>query len=1382
MTLVRPDIDFSRIRPYGNPASRANAFEELTSILIKKCLTEWPSGTQFHRFGNPDGGREGKGVLSNGDVWAWQAKFLFAFNSSGAAQIKTSFIRTLELEPTLKRYFVALPIDLPAGDTAHARSAFTLWGEEVKKWQALAEAKGLSVEIIFVGAHELTTALTKSANAGRVKYWFDASLLTRFEQQRRIDDVVAKAGHRYSPELHVDANTAQLFDAVGRTAGYAKRWQQVLAELRSTRQWAWRAPEGDTDAFSSAISSCDTTLNIVDDALQRVVDSVLTFDELSTADEEVSLAIMAVQSIENLLRSRSRTDGGLYIGAAAALYTNVTDALRTLNTAQMLCASVSTRAANEGGLLLTGRAGVGKTHLLCDVARRRIAAGQPTIMILGQEFDGRALLTQIPELAETSGITDDLLSILDAAAEASGSRALLIVDAINESERSERWTDTVQALRTKVARFRHTGLVLSCRTEFVDVVVGTTELPTAEHYGFEEVIEDAVRRFAAEYSLDAPTFPILNPEFGNPLFLRLTCEALATLGTSRFDLGTAGLTTVCDAFIEATNLRLSRPDRCDYDVRQNLVQATILKLAKIDSGYFTRSDVDRITSDLLSPRTWSKSLLKGLLDEGILIEVGVDRITFGYQRLGDVARAKEISSKPTSGIKGWIKSLGKAAWRERGTLAVLAIMLPETHGVELIDLMNVEGEVSAEAIDGFLESLTLRQSSSINNRTVAIVEGFLNSDRYAHETWTQLVRIACVPDHQLNARWLHEHLSAQDLASRDSTWSMWLIGALDEGEHSPVRTLVESAWPSVSSKRPSPDHEAGTLAMLALGWFLSTSDRRVRDHATKALVALGEIALPSFVESLGLLLAVNDPYVTERITAAACGISLRHKTAAEVQGIANALADFVSKGWPPHLLIRDYIRRVFDVARASGWTGPDGSPPYESQWPVDTTPREEIEKITAPPNYLYGSIWHSLTGMGDFGKYIIQPAIRDFFTRDRNELIDIVERAIFDRVRDLGWSPDKFETLDNQLRRGRIEGPVERVGKKYQWIALYEVLGRLTDNLELKPEWTSDTPAPYAYAEQLVWRDIDPTLLAHKSVQTSDTAQAPWFSPRPAVFPRTVVAEYPSDMSGVPDPIDLLAVTDPDGEQWVSLLSFPSWQQQHPPEIKALRPPTRDTWLRLQAYLVPISSIETLTTWAREKDWYGRWMPDVVDPSNLLLGSHPTDPQWASAAGAIDDWDSSSGGDQPTELFQCGAMYSGTGTARDASPEQDVAGFVPTSTLFDLLNLQDGVDFVWKSDTGVAVFDPSVSCEGPNVLLLRRSLCTRLHAAGFTLFWTVLVGHEHSSGDLGSSRDDYQWISASASYLLTNDVIEKIDARASLYTRGPNKEFDIDWETRISDS
>ncbi len=104
--------------------------------------------------------------MPNGDVWGWQSKFLFSFDAAAAGQVNASFLRALDTEPTLTRYIVAFPIDLPAGDTETQESAFTRWTAKEAEWKATAaKEKGREVEITFVGAHELLTALTDRAAA-----------------------------------------------------------------------------------------------------------------------------------------------------------------------------------------------------------------------------------------------------------------------------------------------------------------------------------------------------------------------------------------------------------------------------------------------------------------------------------------------------------------------------------------------------------------------------------------------------------------------------------------------------------------------------------------------------------------------------------------------------------------------------------------------------------------------------------------------------------------------------------------------------------------------------------------------------------------------------------------------------------------------------------------------------------------------------------------------------------------------------------------------------------------------------------------------------------------------------------------------------------------
>ena len=56
-------------------------------------------------------------------------------------------------------------------------------------------------------------------------------------------------------------------------------------------------------------------------------------------------------------------------------------------------------------------------------------------------------------------------------------------------------------------------------------------------------------------------------------------------------------------------------------------------------------------------------------------------------------------------------------------------------------------------------------------------------------------------------------------------------------------------------------------------------------------------------------------------------------------------------------------------------------------------------------------------------------------------------RWICKRAHDLGWKQELFAEFDRQMGRGdRYDHRIERIGKKYQWIAFHELLARLGDN------------------------------------------------------------------------------------------------------------------------------------------------------------------------------------------------------------------------------------------------------------------------------------------------------------------------------------------------
>ncbi|MEX1171690.1 MAG: hypothetical protein WEG56_03650 [Chloroflexota bacterium] len=323
----------------------------------------------------------------------------------------------------------------------------------------------------------------------------------------------------------------------------------------------------------------------------------------------------------------------------------------------------------------------------------------------------------------------------------------------------------------------------------------------------------------------------------------------------------------------------------------------------------------------------------------------------------------------------------------------------------------------------------------------------------------------------------------------------------------------------------------------------------------------------------------------------------------------------------------------------------------------------------------------------------------------------------------------------------------------------------------------------------VVGRHGEPVTATIESMNGADGPSRPTRSPQsvddadgPAAgqFRRVMVDAYPSDMNGVPDPMDLIAVSDGSGESWLVLESNPKWDQPLPPEVEALRRPRRAMWTNLSAYLVPIGAVTPLSKWAKGKDWSERGMPESPEAHSVLLGAHPNDPRWSAADGGEDPWDVEAAR-RPAGLLACAAWYGGTGTSRDASAEGETAGYVPTRRLLELVGLSRGVDFVWRDHSGIALCDPSVVIGGPAALVMRRNLLSRVAEAGLTLFWTVLIGNELHRQDYGIPGDEYRWVSASASYVANGDRVELVAARAVRCRPGPRTERRLRWTPRTTE-
>ena len=173
------------------------------------------------------------------------------------------------------------------------------------------------------------------------------------------------------------------------------------------------------------------------------------------------------------------------------------------------------------------------------------------------------------------------------------------------------------------------------------------------------------------------------------------------------------------------------------------------------------------------------------------------------------------------------------------------------------------------------------------------------------------------------------------MAERDASWTIQIHNSW--GTEGPIDRLVDWAY------RVSPTTEVNVevvdLSATTLSWLLTSSNRFLRDGATKALVSLLDGRLEAARRIVDRFADVDDPYVLERVYAAVYGVSMRSRNSDEITKLALSVYDhvFAEETPPVHILLRDYARGAIERAvHLNPGLSIDIEkvrPPYRSDWP-----------------------------------------------------------------------------------------------------------------------------------------------------------------------------------------------------------------------------------------------------------------------------------------------------------------------------------------------------------------------------------------------------------------------------------------------------------------
>ncbi len=878
----------------------------------------------------------------------------------------------------------------------------------------------MQVDIDYWGNHEILERLSREEHRGRFYFWFGKNRFSVQWFQERLGEALKTAGPRYTPEIHVDLPVARLFNALGRTSDFI---EHIKTYYRAINEALSRLQRGkwEKDAEDEYIALQSHTQELLDLILTapREPPAIIPWDKIH------SLATKAINTARTLLEvveiSAEEIKEATLPGKATTSIHSEEQELRNIqyyidnfisevSGLEDYTESDEALVSNLAQALLVGEAGVGKTHLLCDIAVKRLGAGMPTILLMGQQFttneDPWTQIRRLLQLAPDTTI-DEFLGALEAAAQAKQSKVVILIDALNEGSGRFIWEPHLASFLHAVSRHYWVSVAISVRSSYEMVVIPEdvkADLVRVEHHGFTEHEYQATRTFFDFYGIEYASALYLVPEIQNPLFLKILCQGLRDSGLRKFPRGLQGMTTIFKLFVDAINDKLSDESYLDFNPRRRIVWEAIdlvaAKMAAKKQVYIHIEEAEDAINQLFPRQGFEKSLYRSMVSEGILSEDIVwendktmDVVRFAYEKFSDHLIAKHLldthldnqSPEQTFAVDQPLSALvARDSWLRAGLIEAMCVQIPERTGKELPDIAPEIAD-DYRVLRGFFESIVWRTTAAFSERTRYFLNKYSSTNQiYADAGFNALLTVTTVPDHPYNADFLHRNLISREMAERDAWWSIFLHRHV--GGEGAVDRIVDWAWSPET--RTYADDESVRRCGTTLAWFLTTSNRFLRDKATKAMVNLFSNRLSILRQVIQSFLDVNDLYVLERLFAVAYGCILRSTDTEEIRELATAVYEWVfQQGAPPtHILLRDYARSVIEYALAIDIELDIGvekiRPPYGSDWP-EIPSEEEVGKFKIPGGSYDGDgekwwaqniIFHSVMG-GDFAHYVIEPNV-----------------------------------------------------------------------------------------------------------------------------------------------------------------------------------------------------------------------------------------------------------------------------------------------------------------------------------------------------------------------------------------------------------------------
>lgn len=1217
-------------------------------------------------------------------------------------------------------------------------------------------------------------------------------------QQKHFKDIKQKAGKRYTPHLNVDLPISEIFEGISRTPKFYNEIQKHYGNLK--REFRYISKLNDNKKFQNLYKRIKKGLDNIFEILAKIKEydtTTIPWDKLSKEGQRVEkLVLDLITKLKNQrskLKEKNKKDS-----LKEKIERNIHylfNLQKELDYLIKLALSTKGKLSNKPFLLLTGEAGIGKTHLLCDLVENRIKNNLPAVLVFGEFFKNgidvwQQIITQL-NLASYINSKEEFLKLLDQAGSISKCRSLLIIDALNEANPLSFWRKNLKEVVQQIKNYKNIALIISVRSGFEEEVFTEEvkkEFIEEKHTGFSFKEWEAVTKFFKEFSLPLPEVLLLTSEFQNPLFLMLFCKAFQKRKNKHKQIfrGQEGFTYIFENFVDNVAKEIEDKFNISHSSKKNIWDSIIEKIAE----EMINLNTDRITQEKLFkiiksayPEINVDGFIKELDRNLLLVKVpryskdfrkiqGYD-YKFPFNKFSDhlivrylLKKCKSENKKPEEYFEENTQIANILKWNY-GLLEALSIQCPEWFsGKEIFEIAPYLKN-SYHIYDAFIESIIWRKPTAFSKRTINKISSFLekhvldsvlkenekNEDYFIYPKFTyklldSLLSITLVPDHPLNAEFLHQHLKKFSMPERDAWWSIFLHF---QHEKDSVERIIEWAWSDYDKSHVNDNYIL--LLSTTLAWFLTTPNRFIRDKATKALVSLLQNRLHLLLKLLDKFKDVNDLYVLERLFAVAYACVLRNQEDLKnIKEIAKWTYDNIFKnGKPPaHILLRDYARGIIEVALRIGINihidRNKINPPYKSNWPKLIPSDNEIKRYEFDYNskdfkkYFWSQnsiIYsmqpeHSTIGMyGDFGRYEFQSALQRWDTGEISiqKLSNLAVKMIFE---DLKYNVELHGRFDRYLNyyfnRGREPHKPERIGKKYQWIAFHKILALVSDKFPLKQDFWDKEYKKYIGPWEPYVRDIDPTFIIRNDEHLKRSLINQWKAKIQNYNAWSIeksTLKWLKTEKDLPNPKHIIQIKDDNNQEWLMLEGFIKWEEETPPEYEKYEIPIRELWYLVKSYIMKKGDLNKIFEWSKKQNFWGRWMPESQDFYEVFLGEYPNSIAFESLRNN-NIWINEIWGENrslPCPVIVTYDSYLNE-FIYDCSYDRAVSIKLPCKWLVNKLKIrQKYVDGRWFNESDELVCLPTKIFEEQffSALLIKKNfLCEFLKENDYEIFWTLL--------------------------------------------------------------